>query len=70
MPRRGKDYEQIIHARPCWTLHSAKPSGHGPMTRSRVKFDGTPGELTAEYYAQRASVGLIVAEGTQHSEDG
>jgi putative oxidoreductase len=36
-----------------------------PMTRSRAKFDGTPGELAAEYYAQRASVGLIVTEGTQ-----
>jgi 2,4-dienoyl-CoA reductase-like NADH-dependent reductase (Old Yellow Enzyme family) len=33
-----------------------------PMTRSRARFDGTPGELAAEYYAQRASVGLIVTE--------
>jgi N-ethylmaleimide reductase len=41
-----------------------------PMTRSRAKFDGTPGELAAEYYAQRAGVGLIVTEGTQPSEDG
>lgn len=41
-----------------------------PMTRSRAKLDGTPGELTAEYYAQRASVGLIVTEGTQPSDDG
>ena len=41
-----------------------------PMTRGRAKFDGTPGELAAEYYAQRASVGLIVTEGTQHSDDG
>jgi N-ethylmaleimide reductase len=41
-----------------------------PMTRSRAQFDGTPGELAAEYYAQRASVGLIVAEGTQPSDDG
>jgi N-ethylmaleimide reductase len=41
-----------------------------PMTRSRAKFDGTPGDLAAEYYAQRASVGLIVTEGTQPSEDG
>ena len=41
-----------------------------PMTRSRAKRDGTPGELAAEYYAQRASVGLIVAEGTQPSDDG
>lgn len=41
-----------------------------PMTRSRAQFDGTPGELAATYYAQRASVGLIVAEGTQPSDDG
>jgi N-ethylmaleimide reductase len=41
-----------------------------PMTRSRAKFDGTPGELAAEYYAQRASVGLIVTEGTQPSDGG
>jgi N-ethylmaleimide reductase len=41
-----------------------------PMTRSRAAFDGTPGELAREYYAQRASVGLIVAEGTQPSPDG
>ncbi|WP_141679429.1 alkene reductase [Ensifer adhaerens] len=41
-----------------------------PMTRSRAEFDGTPGTLAAEYYAQRASVGLIVTEGTQPSDDG
>src|SRR6201998_3379379 len=40
-----------------------------PMTRSRAKFEGTPGELAAEYYSQRAGVGLIVAEGTQPSDD-
>ena len=41
-----------------------------PMTRSRAAFDGTPGELAAEYYAQRAGIGLIVTEGTQPSDDG
>ncbi|WP_427307838.1 alkene reductase [Cupriavidus sp. H39] len=41
-----------------------------PMTRSRARHDGTPGELAAEYYAQRASIGLIIAEGTQPSDDG
>ncbi len=41
-----------------------------PMTRSRALPDGTPGDLAAEYYAQRAGVGLIVAEGTQPSDDG
>lgn len=41
-----------------------------PMTRSRAQLDGTPGELAATYYAQRASVGLIVSEGAQPSDDG
>ena len=41
-----------------------------PMTRNRANPDGTPGELAAEYYGQRASLGLIITEGTQPSEDG
>ncbi|GLQ97258.1 alkene reductase [Dyella mobilis] len=41
-----------------------------PMTRSRAQVDGTPGTLAAEYYAQRAGLGLIVTEGTQPSDDG
>ncbi|MDR3095724.1 MAG: alkene reductase [Paraburkholderia sp.] len=41
-----------------------------PMTRSRAQADGSPGALAAEYYAQRAGVGLIVTEGTQPSDDG
>lgn len=41
-----------------------------PMTRSRAASDGTPEPLAAVYYAQRASVGLVVTEGTQPSEDG
>lgn len=41
-----------------------------PMTRSRANPDGTPGQLTAEYYAQRASLGLLITEGVQPSDDG
>ena len=41
-----------------------------PMTRSRAEVDGTPGVLAAEYYSQRASVGLVITEGTQPSDDG
>lgn len=41
-----------------------------PMTRSRALPDGTPGNLSAEYYAQRASLGLLISEGTQPSDDG
>ncbi|MCL2737218.1 MAG: alkene reductase [Propionibacteriaceae bacterium] len=41
-----------------------------PMTRSRAKPDGDPGDLAALYYSQRASMGLIISEGTQPSDDG
>jgi 2,4-dienoyl-CoA reductase-like NADH-dependent reductase (Old Yellow Enzyme family) len=41
-----------------------------PMTRSRALSDGTPSEMAAEYYAQRASLGLLISEGTQPSDDG
>lgn len=41
-----------------------------PMTRSRALADGTPGPLAAEYYAQRADLGLLISEGTQPSGDG
>lgn len=35
-----------------------------PMTRNRASVDGVQGDLNALYYAQRASAGLIVTEGT------
>lgn len=41
-----------------------------PMTRSRAQPDGTPGDLAAQYYAQRASLGLLISEGVQPSDDG
>ena len=41
-----------------------------PMTRSRAGEGNAVTELTAEYYAQRASAGLIVTEGTQVSPHG
>lgn len=38
-----------------------------PLTRSRAETGNVPGPLTVEYYAQRASMGLIIAEATQVS---
>jgi len=35
-----------------------------PLTRLRAGDAGVPGELVADHYAQRASVGLIITEGT------
>lgn len=52
------------------TIELANRFAMAPMTRSRAKPDGTPGDLAAEYYAQRASVGLLISEGTQPSDDG
>jgi N-ethylmaleimide reductase len=38
-----------------------------PLTRSRAQDGNVPGPLTIDYYVQRASVGLIIAEATQVS---
>lgn len=41
-----------------------------PMTRGRATAQGVPTDLNAEYYAQRASMAMIISEGTQPSDDG
>lgn len=41
-----------------------------PLTRVRSGADGVPGALVAEHYRQRASLGLIVSEGTYPSREG
>lgn len=41
-----------------------------PLTRSRASSDNTPTRLMADYYAQRASAGLIITEGTSPSPNG
>jgi N-ethylmaleimide reductase len=41
-----------------------------PLTRNRATAGMVPGDLAVEYYAQRASAGLIVTEGTQPSAVG
>ncbi len=39
-----------------------------PLTRSRAQDDGTPSDLAALYYAQRAGAGVIITEATAISE--
>jgi N-ethylmaleimide reductase len=39
-----------------------------PLTRCRAEDDHVPGSLMAEYYAQRATAGLIIAEATMAIE--
>ncbi|WP_394940390.1 alkene reductase [Psychromicrobium sp. YIM B11713] len=41
-----------------------------PMTRNRATADGVPTPLVVEYYRQRASLGLLITEGTQPSAQG
>lgn len=41
-----------------------------PMTRNRVGNEGVPGPMNAQYYAQRASAGLIFSEATNISSQG
>jgi N-ethylmaleimide reductase len=41
-----------------------------PLTRMRADNEGVPSPLAIEYYAQRASAGLIISEATQISELG
>ncbi len=41
-----------------------------PMTRNRAVEDNVPNALMAEYYRQRASLGLLITEGTSPSANG
>ena len=41
-----------------------------PLTRNRAGPGGVPQEMNVEYYAQRASAGLIITEGSQISPQG
>lgn len=52
------------------SLQLANRAVMAPMTRSRAVDGNTPNGLMAEYYAQRASAGLIITEGTSPSPNG
>ncbi|MDR7335445.1 alkene reductase [Roseateles asaccharophilus] len=41
-----------------------------PLTRSRAGMDGVPSPLAVEYYRQRATAGLLIAEATNISRQG
>lgn len=52
------------------SLQLANRAVMAPMTRSRAVEANTPNALMAEYYAQRATAGLIITEGTSPSPNG
>ncbi|HUZ31792.1 MAG TPA: alkene reductase [Xanthobacteraceae bacterium] len=51
-------------------LHLPNRLVMAPMTRNRAGPGDVPGQISATYYVQRASAGLIVTEGTQVSAQG
>jgi N-ethylmaleimide reductase len=59
-------FEPLVAA----SIRLANRAVMAPMTRSRAVDASTPNALMAEYYAQRASAGLIVTEGTSPSPNG
>ena len=50
-------------------LHLRNRVVMAPLTRLRSGSDGVPGPLVAEHYAQRASIGMIITEGTYPSHE-
>jgi len=51
-------------------IHLNNRIAMAPLTRSRAIAGEVPNPLAVEYYAQRASVGLIISEATQISRQG
>ncbi len=49
-------------------LQLANRMAMAPLTRHRAEEGNVPADLTIDYYCQRASVGLVIAEATQVSE--
>src|SRR6185312_11123718 len=59
-------FEPLVTA----SLQLANRAVMAPMTRSRAVDANTPNVLMAEYYGQRASLGLLITEGTSPSPNG
>jgi N-ethylmaleimide reductase len=51
-------------------LRAANRVWMAPLTRNRADADGTPNDLSVEYYRQRAEAGVIISEGSQPSAVG
>ncbi|GAC14514.1 alkene reductase [Aliiglaciecola lipolytica] len=57
-------YEALLQAGKIGDIEVANRVIMAPMTRNRADADGTPNDIMRDYYSQRASAGLIIAEGT------
>lgn len=52
------------------SLHLSNRIWMAPLTRARATREGVPTPIMADYYAQRASAGLIISEATGISREG
>ena len=69
-PRTAADGNSLWSAVKIGTMDLPHRLAMAPMTRDRSRPDGVPTPQNAVYYAQRASLALIISEGTQPSPDG
>jgi N-ethylmaleimide reductase len=67
VPRSAPSQSDLFEPVQLGPYHLANRIVMAPLTRSRASAAGVPTPLMVEYYAQRASAGLIVAEGTNIS---
>ncbi|WP_298990587.1 alkene reductase [uncultured Pseudokineococcus sp.] len=66
----GTDPRQLFTPVVLGDLHLRNRVVMAPLTRTRAGEDGVPGDLLVEHYAQRASAGLIITEGTYPTREG
>jgi N-ethylmaleimide reductase len=65
-----KEMEMLFEKYALGAIQLGNRAVMSPLTRSRASFNNTPNSLMATYYAQRASAGLIITEGTSPSPNG
>jgi N-ethylmaleimide reductase len=65
-----KEIEMLFEKYALGAIQLGNRAVMSPLTRSRASFNNTPNALMATYYAQRASAGLIITEGTSPSPNG
>ena len=65
-----RQHPTLLSPGPARTVHAAQPHGDGADDAQPRGAGNVPSDLAVTYYAQRASAGLIVTEGTQVSPQG
>lgn len=70
MSLSGKDFADLFNSVRLGDLILANRIVMAPLTRSRAGRGDVQGLMNAQYYAQRASAGLIISEATQVSQQG